>query len=136
MLYDLFGAGAGEGDGGLFNLFRYITFRAGGAFFTALLFGFIFGKPIIDFQGVGFMLADMAIQTETSRLLVNKAAWLRDNGRPYADVAAMAKCRATDASVAVATDAVQVLGGYGYRSYPRYGGYSYGSYGGYGGAYY
>ncbi len=78
-----------------------------------------FKKPIIDFQGVGFMLADMAMRTETSRLLVHKAAWLRDEGRPYSDVAAMAKCVATDASVAVATDAVQVLGGYGYtREYP------------------
>ena len=78
-----------------------------------------FGKPIIDFQGVGFMLADMAMKTENARLLVHKAAWLRDAGRPYSDVAAMAKCVSTDASVAVATDAVQVLGGYGYtREYP------------------
>ena len=78
-----------------------------------------FGKSIIDFQGVGFMLADMAMKTECARLLVHKAAWLRDAGRPYSDVAAMAKCVSTDASVAVATDAVQVLGGYGYtREYP------------------
>ena len=78
-----------------------------------------FGKPIIDFQGVGFLLADMAMKTETSRLLVHKAARLRDAGQSYADVAAMAKCVATDASIAVATDAVQVLGGYGYtREYP------------------
>ncbi len=78
-----------------------------------------FGKPIIDFQGVGFMLADMAMKTETARLLVHKSARLRDAGSPYADIAAMAKCVATDASVAVTTDAVQVLGGYGYtREYP------------------
>ena len=78
-----------------------------------------FKKSIIDFQGVGFMLADMAMKTETSRLLVHKAAWLRDNGRPYSAVAAMAKCVATDASVAVTTDGIQVLGGYGYtREYP------------------
>jgi len=78
-----------------------------------------FGKPIIRFQGVGFMLADMAMRTENARLLVHKAAWLRDAGRAYSDVAAMAKCVATDGAVLVATDAVQVLGGYGYtREYP------------------
>ncbi len=78
-----------------------------------------FGKSIIDFQGVGFMLADMAIRIEQARLLVHKAAWLRDHGRPYAAVAAMAKCAATDCAMAVTTDAVQVLGGYGYtREYP------------------
>ena len=54
-----------------------------------------------------------------SRLLVHKAAWLRDHGRPYAHVAAMAKCSASDASLATAADAVQVLGGSGYtREYP------------------
>ncbi len=78
-----------------------------------------FKRPIIDFQGVGFMLADMAMRTEAARLLVHKAAWLRDAGRPYSEVAAMAKCVATDACVAVSTDGVQVLGGYGYtREYP------------------
>ncbi len=78
-----------------------------------------FDTPIIDFQGVGFMLADMAIRIESARLLVHKAASLRDAGAPYADIAAMAKCAATDASMAVTTDAVQVLGGYGYtREYP------------------
>ena len=65
------------------------------------------------------MLADMACRTETARLLVHKAAWLKDHGRPYSEVAAMAKVTATDASMAVTTDAVQVFGGYGYtREYP------------------
>ncbi|MCB9678496.1 MAG: acyl-CoA dehydrogenase family protein [Alphaproteobacteria bacterium] len=78
-----------------------------------------FGTPIIDFQGVGFMLADMACRTETSRLLVHKAATLKDAKRPYSDIAAMAKVTATDAAMAVTTDAVQVLGGYGYtREHP------------------
>lgn len=78
-----------------------------------------FGKAIIDFQGVGFMLADMAVQIEQARLLVHKAAWLRDQGRPYSHIAAMAKCAATDCAMSVTTDAVQVLGGYGYtREYP------------------
>jgi len=78
-----------------------------------------FGKAIIDFQGVGFMLADMAIRIEQARLLVHKAAWLKDHGRPFSHVAAMAKCAATDCAMSVTTDAVQVLGGYGYtREYP------------------
>lgn len=78
-----------------------------------------FDTPIIDFQGVGFMLADMAMKVETARLIVHKAAWLKDQGRPFSDIAAMAKCVATDTAMAVTTDAVQVLGGYGYtREYP------------------
>jgi acyl-CoA dehydrogenase len=78
-----------------------------------------FKKAIIDFQGVGFMLADMACRIESARLLVHKAAGLRDANKPNSHIAAMAKCVATDASVAVSTDAVQVLGGYGYtREYP------------------
>lgn len=78
-----------------------------------------FDTPIIDFQGVGFLLADMACRTESARLLVHKAAWLRDNERDYAQAAAMAKVVATDAAMAVTTDAVQVLGGYGYtREHP------------------
>jgi alkylation response protein AidB-like acyl-CoA dehydrogenase len=78
-----------------------------------------FGKPIIDFQGVGFQLADMATRIESARLLVHKAAALKDAGRPYSQVASMAKCVATDAAMSVTTDAVQVLGGYGYtREYP------------------
>jgi alkylation response protein AidB-like acyl-CoA dehydrogenase len=78
-----------------------------------------FDTPIIDFQGVGFMLADMACRVETARLLVHKAAWQRDQGLPFSHTAAMAKCVSTDAAMAVTTDAVQVLGGYGYtREYP------------------
>jgi alkylation response protein AidB-like acyl-CoA dehydrogenase len=78
-----------------------------------------FNTAIIDFQGVGFMLADMAIKIEASRLMVQKAAGLRDASKPYSQIAAMAKCMATDTSIQVATDAVQVLGGYGYtREYP------------------
>ena len=78
-----------------------------------------FNTSIIDFQGVGFLLADMASRIEAARLLVHKAAWLRDQGKPYSHIAAMAKCTATDTAMAVTTDAVQVLGGYGYtREYP------------------
>ena len=78
-----------------------------------------FRKPIIDFQGVGFQLADMATRIEAARLLVHKAAMLKDAGRSYSTIASMAKCVATDAAMSVTTDAVQVLGGYGYtREYP------------------
>lgn len=73
-----------------------------------------FGKPILEFQGVGFMLADMACKVEASRLLVHQAAWRRDRGAPYSHLAAMAKVVSTDSAMAVTTDAVQVLGGYGY----------------------
>ena len=73
-----------------------------------------FGHPIIDFQGLGFMLADMATQVSAARALTLAAARLRDAGRPYAIEAAKAKLFATDAAMKVTTDAVQVLGGYGY----------------------
>jgi alkylation response protein AidB-like acyl-CoA dehydrogenase len=65
------------------------------------------------------MLADMATRIETARLVVHKAAWLKDEGLAFSRVAAMAKLVATDTAMAVTTDAVQVLGGYGYtREYP------------------
>ncbi|GAA3029719.1 acyl-CoA dehydrogenase family protein [Streptosporangium longisporum] len=73
-----------------------------------------FGSRIIDFQGVGFMLADMATQIAAARALYLDAARLRDAGRPYGTRAAMAKLFATDMCMKVTTDAVQVLGGYGY----------------------
>jgi len=75
-----------------------------------------FGSPIIDFQGVGFLLADMATQVAAARALTLAAARLRDAGRPYSVEAAKAKLFATDAAMRVTTDAVQVLGGYGYVS--------------------
>lgn len=78
-----------------------------------------FKKQIIDFQGVGFMLADMAIRTESARMLVHKAAYLKDQGKDFKLIASMAKCSATDVAMSVTTDAVQVFGGYGYtREYP------------------
>jgi len=73
-----------------------------------------FGRPIVDFQGIGFMLADMATQVSAARALTLAAARLRDAGRPYSTEAAKAKLFATDAAMRVTTDAVQVLGGYGY----------------------
>lgn len=78
-----------------------------------------FGKPIIANQGIGFKLADMATETEASRLLTYQAAWLESNDLPYGKASAMAKLKAGDTAMKVTTDAVQVFGGYGYtKDYP------------------
>ncbi|QDR83249.1 acyl-CoA dehydrogenase [Sporomusa termitida] len=78
-----------------------------------------FGKPIASNQAIAFMLADMATKVDAARLLVYRAAYLKDKGLPYAKEAAMAKLYASDAAMAVTTDAVQIFGGYGYsREYP------------------
>ncbi|MEU9148661.1 acyl-CoA dehydrogenase family protein [Streptomyces sp. NPDC048349] len=75
-----------------------------------------FGHPIADFQGLRFMLADMATKIEAGRALYLAAARLRDAGKPFSRQAAMAKLFCTDAAMAVTTDAVQILGGYGYTA--------------------
>ncbi|MFI6289625.1 acyl-CoA dehydrogenase family protein [Streptomyces sp. NPDC051018] len=75
-----------------------------------------FGRPIADFQGLRFLLADMATRVEAGRALYLAAARLRDAGRPFVRQAAMAKLFCTDAAMSVTTDAVQVLGGYGYTA--------------------
>jgi alkylation response protein AidB-like acyl-CoA dehydrogenase len=75
-----------------------------------------FGRPISDFQGLRFMLADMATQIEAGRALYLAAARLRDAGRPFAKQAAMAKLHCTDTAMKATIDAVQVLGGYGYTA--------------------
>jgi alkylation response protein AidB-like acyl-CoA dehydrogenase len=78
-----------------------------------------FGKPIADFQAVQFMLADMATRIEAARLLVYRAAALRQEGRPCSKEASMAKYFATDTAMYVTTEAVQLFGGYGYsKEYP------------------
>lgn len=73
-----------------------------------------FGKPIAHFQGISFMLADMATQIEAARTLTIDAARRRDAGLPFGMHAAMAKLFASDTAMRVTTDAVQVHGGYGY----------------------
>lgn len=75
-----------------------------------------FGHPIADFQGLRFMIADMATQIEAGRALYLAAARLRDAGKPFARQAAMAKLHCTDTAMKVTTDAVQILGGYGYTA--------------------
>ncbi|MEU6645233.1 acyl-CoA dehydrogenase family protein [Saccharomonospora sp. NPDC046836] len=78
-----------------------------------------FGRPIIDFQGVEFMLADMAAAVESARAMYLDAARRRDRGLPFQRQASIAKLVATDAAMRVTTDAVQVLGGAGYtRDFP------------------
>jgi alkylation response protein AidB-like acyl-CoA dehydrogenase len=73
-----------------------------------------FGRPVAEFQGVSFLLADMATAVAAARALYLSAARRKDAGQPYGPQAAMAKLFASDAAMRVSTDAVQVLGGYGY----------------------
>jgi alkylation response protein AidB-like acyl-CoA dehydrogenase len=79
-----------------------------------------FGQPIAAFQGIQFMLADMAMQVHAARLMVHHAAGLVDRGAGATSLeSSMAKCFASDAAMKVSTDAVQIFGGYGYtREYP------------------
>jgi butyryl-CoA dehydrogenase len=73
-----------------------------------------FGRPIGEFQGVAFKIADMATTIDAARLMTYRAAWLKDCGKPYTTEAAMAKLYASEVARDVTNDAVQVHGGYGY----------------------
>ncbi len=73
-----------------------------------------FGKPIAKFQAIQFKLADMATEIEAGRAMVYKAAWLKDQGRPFARESAMAKLYTGELSSRVAGAALQIHGGYGY----------------------
>ena len=78
-----------------------------------------FGRPIGSFQGVAFMVADMATEIEAARGLVWRAAWLKDQGRDYGLVAAQAKLFASEVSSRATNSAIQIHGGYGYvTDYP------------------
>lgn len=92
------------------------------AFEVALAYArerFAFGKPIIEHQAVGFRLADMATEIEAARQLVLHAATLVDAGRPCRTEAAMAKLKASEMAERVSSEAMQILGGYGYlRDFP------------------
>lgn len=78
-----------------------------------------FGQPIAKNQAIAFMMADMATKIDAARLLIYRAAYLKDQGLPYSKEAAMAKLYASDIAMEVTTDAVQIFGGYGYsREYP------------------
>jgi alkylation response protein AidB-like acyl-CoA dehydrogenase len=73
-----------------------------------------FGRAIGEFQGVAFMIADMATRIDAARLMTYRAAWLKDAGKPYSTEAAMAKLYASEVARDVTNDAIQVHGGYGY----------------------
>lgn len=78
-----------------------------------------FGKPLAEHQAIQFMLADAATEIDAARLMVYRAAWLKEAGRPYSKEAAMAKLFATEMAERVCRNAIQVHGGYGYSSqYP------------------
>jgi alkylation response protein AidB-like acyl-CoA dehydrogenase len=78
-----------------------------------------FGKPISQHQAIQWMLADMATQIDAARMLVYRAAWLKDQGKPFMKEAAMAKLYAGEVSSFVTNKALQIHGGYGYcRDYP------------------
>ncbi len=78
-----------------------------------------FGRPIAEHQAIGFKLADMQVQVEAARLLIYKAANLKDQGKPYAKAASMGKLYSSEIACRVADEAVQIHGGYGYiKDYP------------------
>lgn len=90
---------------------------AAGAYELALEYSKVrkaFGKEISQHQAIAFKLADMATEIEAARLLVYKAAWLKDNGMDYSTASAMAKVFASEVAMKTTVEAVQVHGGYGY----------------------
>jgi alkylation response protein AidB-like acyl-CoA dehydrogenase len=109
-------------DGGRINIGAIAVGVAQAAFETACNYSrqrTQFGQPISNFQGIQFMLADMAMKIEAARLLVYQAAYKLDEGLSAGMYASMAKCFATDTAMEVTTNAVQILGGAGYvRDYP------------------
>lgn len=72
-----------------------------------------FGQPLTKFQAIAFKLADMAVEIEAARNLLYKACWMRDNGKPFSKLAAMAKLYCSEVMGRVVNDAVQIHGGYG-----------------------
>ena len=78
-----------------------------------------FGKKIIDFQAIGFKLADMATKITAAELITRQAGFLKDSGEYHTKIAAMAKYKASEVAVEVSTDSIQIFGGYGYtKDYP------------------
>jgi len=109
-------------DGGRISIGSISVGLAQAAFETAVAYAKerkAFGKRIADFQALQWKLADAATEIELARTLLHKAAWLKDQGRPYAKEASMAKLFASEMAERVCYDAIQILGGYGYsREYP------------------
>jgi len=109
-------------DGGRIGIAAQAVGIAQGALDEAVKYGKgreQFGQPITNFQGIQFMLADMATKVDAARLLTYRAAYNETHGLAYAQEASMAKLFASETAMEVTTKAVQVLGGYGYtREYP------------------
>ncbi len=104
-------------NGGRIGIAAQALGIAAGAYELALAYSKerkTFGKPISQHQAIQFKLADMATQIEAARLLVHKAAWLKDQGEDYTQASAMAKVFASETAMNVTIEAVQIHGGYGY----------------------
>ena len=104
-------------DGGRISIAALSLGISKGAYNVALKYSkerHQFGKPISSFQAISFKIADMATQIEASEMLVYKAAYLKNNNREMTKEGAMAKYYASEQCVKISTDAVQILGGYGY----------------------
>ncbi len=104
-------------DGGRIGIAAQALGIAAGAYERALAYSKVrkaFGRPISEHQAIAFKLADMATEIEAARLLVYRAAWLKDQGLPYGPAAAMAKMYASDVAMRHTVEAVQIHGGYGY----------------------
>ena len=109
-------------DAGRISIGALALGLARAAYEAAILYArdrFTFGKPIAEHQAVQFMLADAATELEAARLMVYRAAWLKQEGKPYSKEAAMAKLISTEMAERVCRNAIQIHGGYGYsREYP------------------
>lgn len=109
-------------DGGRISIAALSMGIARGAYEAALAYAKEreqFGQAIIQFQGISFKLADMAMEVEAAELLTYRAAYLKDNGKPVTLESSMAKLYASEVAVKVANEGVQIFGGYGYtKDYP------------------
>jgi hypothetical protein len=109
-------------DGGRISIAALAVGIAQGAFESAVRYSkerVQFGRPIAEFQAIQFKLADMAMQIEAARLLMYRAAFLKDQGKKVTKEASMAKLYASEMSVKVCEEAIQIHGGYGYtKDYP------------------
>ncbi|MGI9107804.1 MAG: acyl-CoA dehydrogenase [Pyrinomonadaceae bacterium] len=109
-------------DGGRISIAALAVGIAQGAYESALKYSKErqqFGKPISEFQAIQFKLADMATEIEAARLLMYRAAFLKDQGKKVTKESAMAKVYASEVSVRVSEEAIQIHGGYGYtKDYP------------------
>ncbi len=104
-------------EGGRIGIAAQAVGIAAGAYELALKYAKerkAFGTEIINHQAIAFKLADMATEIEAARMMVLKAAWLKDQGKPHGTESAMAKLIATDVAMKTTTEAVQIHGGYGY----------------------